>query len=42
MRDSWMNVCLAAERSLAKEAVYIEELVETSTGTTMVAYTGDR
>ena len=38
----WMNVCVAAERSLTKEAVYTEELVETSTGPTMVAYTGDR
>lgn len=37
-----LTVADPLERSLAKEAVYTEELVETSTGTTMVAYTGDR
>jgi hypothetical protein len=41
MKD-FMDVCGAAERSLAKETVYTEELVETSAGSVLVAFSGDR
>jgi hypothetical protein len=41
MKD-FLDVCGAAERSLAKETVYTEELVETSAGSVLVAFSGDR
>jgi hypothetical protein len=39
---NFMGVCVMSERSLAKEAVYTEEMVETTAGTVLVAYSGDR